>query len=128
MAALVRCYAGVYPWGVPTGSLDKTLLDRHKTMLQDSIEAETGIQWDKPDPTGKGGTTTTTGNTGRSLLHLHRIVSLLPNQHKPLFEKWGRLLSILIRVLSSKEKVNIQRYKTVCTELYVLMLEEVCVH
>ena len=26
--------------------------------------------------------------------------------------------------MSSKEKVNIQRYKTVCTELYVLMLEE----
>ena len=56
--------------------------------------------------------------------HRDVIVSLLPNHHKPLFEKWGRLLCVIIRVVSSKGTVNALRYRTICTELYVLMLKE----
>ena len=70
MAVLVRCYAGVYSWGTPEASWQKLILERQKKLLQDVIEKETGIHWDKPDPTGKGGTTTT-GNIGRDL-HVHR--------------------------------------------------------
>ena len=55
-----------------------------------------------PDPTGKGGTTTTV------------IVSLLPNQHKPLFKKWGLVLSVLIRVVIKRKS----KYSAVQNCLY----------
>ena len=63
--------------------------------------------WDKPGPTGKGGTTTT-GDIGRDLLHVHKdvVIAVLPKQHKALFEKWGQMLSVIIQMVSSKGKVS----------------------
>ena len=124
MNALLRCYAGIDTWGVPNASWQKLILEKHKRLMQDIIENATSIHWDKPDPTGKGGSTTT-GNTCRDLLHKHRavIINILPDNHKVLFERWGHMLSAIIRVVSSKEKVRVDRLKAVCTELYVLILE-----
>ena len=70
--------------------------------------------------------TTTTGNIARTLLNDKRyvIVSVLSEEHKPLFERWGQLLSVIVRVMSSKGEVNVQRFRAMSTELYVHICEK----
>ena len=64
MGALLRCYAGVFTWKKSKGSYTDEILQSFKERLQEIIVDSTGIQWDRPDPTGKGGTSTT-GNIAR---------------------------------------------------------------
>ena len=121
---LLRCYAGISTWEKSKGSYTNTILQNFKEKLQEIIEERTGIQWDKADPTGKGGTSTT-GNIARRLLHDERnvLISVLSERHKPLFQMWGQLLSVIVRVVSSKGVVNVKRYQAVSTELYIFICD-----
>ena len=100
-----------------------TVSEQCKKELQEKIASETGIQWDIPDKTGKGGTTTT-GNIARELLHSRRaqIISELPSNYQDIFSYYGQDLSVILRVMSSKEKVNVDLFKDFCTDLYVFLL------
>ena len=89
------------------------------------IKNTTGIKWDCPDSSGKGGTTTT-GNVARQLLHnkdnRRHIINEMPEDHRERIDKFGMHLSVIIRVLSSKLRVNVKAYKEHCKEFYLFLL------
>ena len=62
------------------------------------IAAETGLQWDIPDKTGKGGRRK---NTQAQDI----VISELPENHQDIFRYFGQHLSVIIRVMSSKEVI-----------------------
>ena len=53
-----------------------------------------------------------------------QLLSLLLKQYQSLFEKWGCLLSVIIRIVSSKKKFNNNKYQKLCIELYTPILEK----
>ena len=122
MKTAVHVKAGVFDWS-EAPSHNTRFLNNAKKELQEKIASETGIQWDIPDKTGKGGTTTT-GNIARELLHSRRaqIISELPSNYQDIFSYYGQHLSVILRVMSSKEKVNVDLFKDFCTDLYVFLL------
>ena len=124
MKTAIHVKAGVFDWSEAPSSRNKQFLDAAKLEVQGNIFSATGIKWDYPDKAGKGGTTTT-GNVARQLLHHQRevIISQLPDGNKEVFRHFGQQLSVIIRVMSSKEKVNIAKYKQSCTNLYVFLIE-----
>ena len=87
--------------------------------MQGKIYSEKPIKWDYPDAAGKGGTTTN-GNVARSLLHVKEnhdiIVNELPEEDRETFQRFGQYLSVIIRVLSSKRRINVEKYMNLCTE------------
>ena len=84
------------------------------------------MRWDLPDSTGKGGTTTT-GNVARELLYNSNnrgiIVEQVPEQYRESFGRYGQSLATILRVLSCKEKVNVDIMKDFCTDLYLFLLK-----
>ena len=56
----------------------KRFLVQAKKEIQEKILNEIGVQWDFPDPTGKGGTSTT-ANTGRNILYhsMHLVIGMI---------------------------------------------------
>ena len=73
-----------------------------------------GIQWDFPDLTGKGGTTTTR-EIARELhykkCHREIIISEIPELFHNTLSDYGQSLSVIIRVLSSKSQANVDDFK-----------------
>ena len=90
MSTILKCYVGICPWTNAKGSCNSIILDEFKKKLQGHVYLKTGLDWDRPDVTGKWGTSTT-GNTARELLHKKRkvILSILPDKHRQILEKWG---------------------------------------
>ena len=93
--------------------------------LQDRIYSDVhGTRWDAPDSSGKGGTTTN-GNIARDLLQneVNReiVISELLAHSQEKMHFFCQSLSIILGVMSSKKKVNIEEYKTFCTELYLFL-------
>ena len=91
------------------------------------IQKETGELWDFPDQTGKGGTTTN-GNTARNILHnagvRNMIIEKIPNDHyKDIMKQYGQQLSVIIRIVSCNEIINVQDLKKLCTELYLFLIQ-----
>ena len=82
-----------------------------------SLQA-TGIKWDYPDSTGKGGTTTN-GPVARALLH----DSEMPSNYQDIFRKFGIYLSVVIRVMSPKQKIRVENYIQFCTEFYLFLYD-----
>ena len=123
MKLAVHVKAGVFNWSEGT-SHSSQFLSAAKQQLQNRIFKDLGIQWDVVDKTGRGGTTTT-GNVARRLLHSgrHVILSEIPDDFKETFKHLGQHLSIILRVVSSKEKVNVEMYKQMCLDLYKFLLE-----
>ena len=121
MEAITNVYAGLYSWSKPKGGYNITIFNQYKGRLRQHIKDETGLKWDEPDPTGKGGTTTT-GNTAQQIIHNEKmrdfIINKLPEKDRDGFKKWARYLSVIIRVASQKTKVNVDRHKEVCLDLY----------
>ena len=78
------------------------------------------MKWDFPDETCKGGTTRIRNNC-KKLIHLERemIISELPDDYKDTFRYFGQHLSVILRVMSSKEKVDVEKFLKFCTDLYV---------
>ena len=74
---------------------------------------------------GKGGTTTT-GNTAKKILfHGGRkaVIEMLPERYQQSMSQFGEYLAVILRLFSSDLKINIAKYKELCTSLYVLILE-----
>ena len=67
MKTAVHVKAAVFDWSESPLSHNSRFLTNAKKSLQEKIAVETGLQWDIPDKTGRGGTTTT-GNTALALL------------------------------------------------------------
>ena len=123
MKAAVHVKAGVFDWSDAKPE-HKIKLGDAKHKLQNKIVEETGVKWDFPDKTGKGGNTTI-GNNCKRLIHLERevIISELPDDHKDTFRYFGQHLSVILRVMSSKEKVDVEKFKHFCTDLYLFLLQ-----
>ena len=127
MKICVHILAGVFDWSESKLSLNNRFLVTAKERLQQEIFNATGQSWDKPDSTGKGGTSTT-GNTARVLLHRREnrelIVSLLPEKYRNTLRKVMLMFSVICRVMSSKGDINIDAYKSYCTELYLVLIKD----
>ena len=126
MKCAVHVKAAVFTWTETTGSYNSQFLKNAKFEIQKVIVDKCGEKWDYPDQTGKGGTTTT-GKTGRRILHNKAIrdlvVGKLPEQYIEIFSTFGQCLSVIIRVLSSKKHVNVEKYRNFCTELHKFLIK-----
>ena len=125
MKVIVHVLAEVYDWTESIGSVNNRFLVRAKGQLQQDVFSFTGQRWDFPDATGKGGTTTT-GKTACELLHKKQnrdfIISKLPPQYQDTLRKVMLMFSVVIRVMSSKDEVNVPAYKQYCTKLYLILI------
>ena len=105
---------------------NRFLIDAKK-RLQEKILESTGLRWDYADPTGQGGSTST-GNVYRRLLHDGQVRKIIleevPDQHRERMEIFGQRLSIIIRVMSSHCKVNVEKYKEFCIKTNLFLLRE----
>ena len=83
MKIAVHLRAAVFDWSESPTSHHKQFLVNAKKDIQKKIQDEIGVQWDFPDPTGKGGTSTT-GNTARNILHHSRqlVVEMVPAAYR----------------------------------------------
>ena len=120
--------AGIKIW---TTSLFKNPQLRFVKKARDDIRdglKENNLAWDIPDSTGHGGTTTT-GNTVRKIIskvHLREVFTkdISNNEDREAAERFGHLLSRLLRVMSSGSPVKLDEYQATCTELYTLLITE----
>ena len=121
----VHLSAGVYDWSETPTSRSKEFLQKYKQIIQNKLFEKCGEHWDLPDQTGKGGTTTM-GNTARKILHdadnREVIIQLLPERHREDIRRYGQQLSVIIRLISSSESVNVERYKHFCTGVHMSLL------
>lgn len=126
MKVNVYLRASVFEWSESSKNGNKELIKKAKSEIQKKILSETGLQWDYPDPTGKGGSTTT-GNTARSILHnetnRNLVLEMIPEDYQDIMKKFGQELSVIIRVFSSSEDVNVTEYKKLCSELYLYLIQ-----
>ena len=128
MKTVVHVTAGVVQWSVPKSSVYNQFLTETKSLLKEKIEKETGIQWDKADATGNNGTSTT-GNTARNLLldkeiRENIIICDVPECYRRKIQIYGSYLSVTLRVIVCKKKINVYQFKKMCTEFYMFLLEE----
>lgn len=121
----VHLLACVDDWSETPTSLNKPFLHQAKNQIQTKLFEKCGERWDLPDQTGKGGTTTT-GNTARKILHDSNnrevIIEMLPEKHREDIRRYGQQLSVIIRLISSSELVNVERYKHFCTGINMSLL------
>ena len=125
MKIAVRLRARVYEWSEAETSHYLRFLKKAKQEIQSKLEDVLGERWDFPDGTGKGGTSTT-GNTARRILHhggREIVLEMLPERFKPAMTQIGQYLSVILRLFSSSRRINVNQYKKMCTNLYLLYLE-----
>ena len=99
-------------------------MDNAKSQIRQKILDQTGLKWDCPGKGGKGGTTTG-GNCCRKLLHTHRelVITELPEHYQDIFRHFGQHLSVIICVMSSKERFDVEMYKQFCRNLYLFLIQ-----
>ena len=121
MEAMVRSYAGMEYWGVG-GPHTKTLHKNFKAKLQEYILTTTHIHWDYPNQQGG---TSTTGKIAQDLLekYLDVIIVVLKETDKQKFKFFGSQLAGILRVINSKDFVNVDHYHSICTSLNVFLRE-----
>ena len=86
----------------------------------------TGIRVDFPDSSGG---TTTTGNVARKLLHdvevRKQLLTKVPDHLRGNVSELCKRLSVILRIVSSKEKVcKLEDFKQYCQESYKFVLEK----
>ena len=127
MKIIVHLVACVFDWSESKTSHNHRFLEQARTDLQKKIKDATGIKWDYADATGQSGTTTT-GNNCRRLLHdvtVRKLVTdAVPEANRSKMEVLGQRLSIILRVLSSKRKVDVEKYKQYCIDTNVFLLSQ----
>ena len=123
MKVCVHLLAHVYDWSESPHSTTKAFLTQAKKEIQVKIHKDIGEQWDIPDQTGKGGTTTN-GNTARKLLHVHRdiIVNMLPEKDRAAMTEYGQKLSVILRLMSSSSVIDVESYMNLCTDAQICLL------
>ena len=122
MKPIVHLKAGVLDWSESPTSVNNCFLQNTKQEIPGRIYSGIhGTRRDLPDSAGKGGTTTD-GNIVRDLLHnaVNRsiIVNEVPEHNRDIMTCFGQYLPVILRVLSSKKKVDVEKYKNFCTELH----------
>ena len=125
MKIAVHLKAEVFEWTESEASRYHKFLVATKKEIQSKLEEVLGERWDFPDGTGKGGTSTT-GNTARNILHhggREIVIQMLPSRFQPVMTQIGQYLSVVLRLFSSSQSINVAEYKKVCTSLYLLYLE-----
>ena len=125
MKIAVHLKAEVFEWTESEASRYHKFLVAAKKEIQTKLNEVLGERWDFPDGTGKGGTSTT-GNTARNILHhggRDIVIQMLPDRFRPIMTQIGQYLSVILRLFSSSENIDVQEYKKVCTTLYLLYLE-----
>ena len=120
MGCIVHIHAGVIEWTEAKAN-SNLFLKRSKETLQQILLLELGgIRWDFADSTGHSGNTTT-GNTARRLLHCSHtrtsLINTLPQRYQQRMSEFGMKLSVILRIMSSKKKVNVEAYKQFCIDL-----------
>jgi hypothetical protein len=128
MKVVVHLSAGVYAWTESKTASTTHFLEIEKKNIQELIGKKTGIKWDFSDSSGQGGSTTT-GNVARNLLYNEKnrklITDYISNKHaRMLAERYGFLLSNIIRAMSSSQKINIKKYRDICKETNILLRQE----
>ena len=85
----------------------------------------TNIAVDVPDPTGKGGTTTT-GNVAHALLSNEKIfkvlVSTIPEEFQKSLHECLTRLYVICKLYNSTYFINIEGFKDFCLETKLLLL------
>ena len=125
MKIAVHLRAEVFEWTESDSSHYHRFLVAAKQEIQTKLNDILGERWDFPDGTGKGGTSTT-GNTARNILHhggRDIVIDMLPERFQDVMKQIGQYLSVILRLFSSSQNINVQEYKKVCTSLYLLYLE-----
>ena len=124
MKMVVHVVAGVFSWSEDKASRSHVFLKKRKERLQAHIFDKLSEKWDQPDSSGKGGTTTQ-GNAVRNILHknFQTVVDFVDDdKYKEFFSKYASDLSIILRIISCKEKVNVQRFQKFCNNTYTYLL------
>ena len=125
MKIAVHLKAEVFEWTESDTNRYHQFLVAAKKEIQQKLEEVLGERWDFPDGTGKGGTSTT-GNTARRILHhggRDIVIQMLPDRFQGIMTQIRQYLSVILRLFSSSENIDVQEYKKVCTILYLLYLE-----
>ena len=127
------CYhatAGHYSWS--EAKLDVShragralqFLQLAKDQIQKTVKEETGINLEKPDPTGHGGTTTT-GNVAKSLLnttHRHLLTQNIDSlELRTVIDKIILNMAVILSIINSSRKVNITLFREFCLETSLLV-------
>ena len=127
MKLSVHLSAAVFVWTESKTSRQYKFIENAKANLQKKIQANTGIRWDYVDSSGNSGTSTT-GNTCRRILHdpnVRRLVTEeIPVSHRETMEELGMRLSVILRVMSSSEEIDTERFKQFCTETNIILIEK----
>ena len=127
MKIIVHLIACVFDWSKSKYSRNHQFLEYARLDLQQRIRDRTRIRWDYADPSGQCGTTTT-GNNCRRLLHdpsvRKLITSEVPEANKSKMKIHGQRLSIILRVLLSKRKVDAEKYKQHCITTNLFLITE----
>ena len=118
--------AGVSHWSQSVNNRDLQFLKNAKKQVQEHMIATTGIRVDFPDPSCR---TTTTGKVSRKLLHdavvRGELLSNVPHHLRYNIAELCKRLSVILRIVSSKDKVNkLDEFKQYCQETYKLVLEK----
>ena len=125
MKIAVHLRAEVFEWTESDKSRYHQFLVAAKKEIQKKLEDVLGEKWDFPDKTGKGGTSTT-GNTARNILHhggRNIVIEMLPDRFQGVMTQIRQFLSVVLRLFSSSQKIDVKEYKKLCTSLYLLYLQ-----
>lgn len=125
MKIAVHLRAEFLEWTESDSSIYHQFLVAAKKEIQTKLDEVIGEKWDFPDKAGKGGTSTT-GNTARRILHhggRDIVIQMIPDRFRGIMTQIGQYLSVILRLFSSSERINIEEYKKVCTSLYLMYLE-----
>ena len=53
---------------------------------------------------------------------LHKNFQTVDGEYKTFFSKYGNDLSVILRIIPSNEKVNIQRFQSFCNDTYAFLV------
>ena len=125
MKVAVHLSAAVYEWTESTSIRHYPFLKRAKSNRQSILKEKTGIRWDFVDSAGNSGTSTT-GPICRRILHNPDVRKLvtdeIPVAHRSTMEVLGQRLSIILRVMASKEVVHVEEFNIFCIETNIFLL------
>ena len=96
---------------------DKGAIEIAKKEVKDYMRNKTGIVVDEPDSTGAGGNTNT-GNNVRNILwnktNRDALADCVPENKKNLVQSTFRNLAIILRLVSSNCKIDLEKFDILC--------------